>query len=531
MAQLKLEDLQAYVGAYPKVPVYKEIFSDIRTTISILKVLKRVSKTAFLLESADNKEQWGRYSFLGFDPVLEVACKDGRVTVKGAITQVYEQADPNEVIRRIMSEYKSPIIPGLPPFTGGLVGYFGYEYIKYSEPSLRAGFEAQQKRIESEQNGIQSEGTQDNLQSEENHDAQVNGNNPSLIPQLNDVDMLLFDKVVAIDHYKKKIILIANIGTDELETNYYKAQTELDSLARLLATGEEADVPGGELLGDFEDEYNEDQFIKAVGTVKQHIQEGDIFQGVLSNARRAPFKGSLLNAYRVLRTMNPSPYMFYLSSPSLELTGASPETLVKVTGRRIDTFPIAGTMPRGATPEEDERYEEILKNDEKELAEHNMLVDLGRNDLGRVSEFGSVKVTTLREVQRFSHVMHICSAVTGTLQAQYDALDALKATLPAGTLSGAPKIRAVQILQELEPSKRGVYAGAIGYLSMTGNMDTCIGIRMAVAKDGVVEVRDGAGIVRDSVPRKEYEETRNKARSMIEAIRRGREVTTYDIVD
>ena len=202
-----------------------------------------------------------------------------------------------------------------------------------------------------------------------------------------------------------------------------------------------------------------------------------------------------------------------------------------MTGRRIDTFPIAGTMPRGATPEEDAQYEEILKNDEKELAEHNMLVDLGRNDLGRVSEFGSVKVTTLREVQRFSHVMHICSAVTGALQEKYDALDALKATLPAGTLSGAPKIRAVQILQNLEPSKRGIYAGAIGYLSMTGNMDTCIGIRMAVAKDGVVEVRAGAGIVRDSVPRKEYEETRNKARSMIEAIRRGREVTTYDIVD
>ena len=518
MAQSALEELQAYVTEYPKVPVYKEIFSDIRTTISILKALKRVSKTTFLLESADNKEQWSRYSFLGFDPVLEVACKDGKVTVKGALTQVYENTDPNEVIRHIMSEYKSPALPGLPPFTGGLVGYFGYEYIKYSEPTLRDGFEAQQNRIDAESLP----------QQEDDETSELSGR---AIPQFNDVDLMLFDKVIAIDHYKKKIILIAHIGTDELETNFYKAQSELDALARLIAFGEEADVPGGNLLGDFEDEYDEAQFIKAVGIVKQHIQEGDIFQGVLSNARRASFEGSLLNAYRVLRTMNPSPYMFYLSSPSLELTGASPETLVKVTGRRIDTFPIAGTMPRGTTPEEDARYEEILKNDEKELAEHNMLVDLGRNDLGRVSEFGSVKVTTLREVQRFSHVMHICSAVTGTLQTQYDALDALKATLPAGTLSGAPKIRAVQILQNLEPSKRGIYAGAIGYLSMTGNMDTCIGIRMAVAKDGVVEVRAGAGIVRDSVPRKEYEETRNKARSMIEAIRRGREVITYDIVD
>lgn len=540
MAQSTLEELQAYVTEYPKVPVYKEIFSDIRTTISILKALKRVSKTTFLLESADNKEQWGRYSFLGYDPVLEVACKDGTVTVKGVITQVYEDADPNEVIRRIMSEYKSPALPGLPPFTGGLVGYFGYEYIKYSEPTLRDGFVEQQKRING-QTVLQAEVDEQSVLSHSKDDEKSASDQPEIgrksalegraIPQFNDVDLMLFDKVIAIDHYKKKIILIAHIGTDELETNFYKAQSELDALARLIATGEEADVPGGNLLGDFADEYDEEQFIKAVGTVKQHIQEGDIFQGVLSNARRAHFEGSLLNAYRVLRTMNPSPYMFYLSSPSLELTGASPETLVKVTGRRIDTFPIAGTMPRGATPEEDAQYEEILKNDEKELAEHNMLVDLGRNDLGRVSEFGSVKVTTLREVQRFSHVMHICSAVTGTLQAQYDALDALKATLPAGTLSGAPKIRAVQILQELEPSKRGIYAGAIGYLSMTGNMDTCIGIRMAVAKDGVVEVRAGAGIVRDSVPRKEYEETRNKARSMIEAIRRGREVTTYDIVD
>lgn len=529
MAQSTLEELKAYVTEYPKVPVYKEIFSDIRTTISILKALKRVSKTTFLLESADNKEQWGRYSFLGFDPVLEVACKEKRVTVKGALTQVYEEADPNEVIRRIMSEYRSPALPGLPPFTGGLVGYFGYEYIKYSEPTLRDGFVEQQKRIAGESLSQPEADEQSvSVQPENGKKSMLKGN---AVPQFNDVDLMLFDKVIAIDHYKKKIILIAHIGTDELETNFYKAQGELDALARLIASGEEADVPGGILRGDFVDEYDEEQFIKAVDTVKQHIQEGDIFQGVLSNARRAPFEGSLLNAYRVLRTMNPSPYMFYLSSPTLELTGASPETLVKVTDRRIDTFPIAGTMPRGATPEEDARYEEILKNDEKELAEHNMLVDLGRNDLGRVSEFGSVKVTTLREVQRFSHVMHICSAVTGTLQEKYDALDALKATLPAGTLSGAPKIRAVQILQNLEPSKRGIYAGAIGYLSMTGNMDTCIGIRMAVAKDGVVEVRAGAGIVRDSVPRKEYEETRNKARSMIEAIRRGREVITYDIVD
>ncbi|KAF1683176.1 anthranilate synthase component I family protein [Veillonella sp. R32] len=506
MSHMSLAELQNYKGKYPVVPIYKEIFADVRTPISVLKALKKVSKTAFLLESADNKENWGRYSFLGFDPLLEITCKDAVVTIKGAITQQFTTTEPNDVIRKLLAEYKSPRFEGLPTFTGGLVGYFGYEYMGYAEPTLQRGFQQQRERLKKASLG-------------------------QAVPSFNDVDLMLFDKVIAFDHYKNKIFLIVNIRTDELETNYYKGQLALDSLANLVGTGEEADIPAGQLLSDFEGEFSEAEFVKAVEQVKGYIMEGDIFQGVLSNGQRAKFSGSLLNAYRVLRTTNPSPYMFYFSSPQLELTGASPETLVKVHQGRVDTFPIAGTMPRGKNEAEDKAYEQQLLGDEKELAEHNMLVDLGRNDLGRVCQFGSVAVTSLREIQRFSHVMHICSAVTGTLQTDKDALDALSATLPAGTLSGAPKIRAVQILQDLERSPRGIYAGAIGYLDFTGNMDTCIGIRMAVAKEGQVLVRAGAGIVRDSNPKSEYEETRNKAQSMVEAIQKGSMVTGYDIVD
>lgn len=505
MSSISLEELKRYQSEFPIVPIYKEIFADVRTPISVLKALKKVSKTAFLLESADNKENWGRYSFLGFDPLLEITCKESVMTIKGGTTQQFTTTAPNEVIRHILNEYKSPQLVGLPTFTGGLVGYFGYEYMNYAEPTLQEGFQRQRERL-----------------------AKVD---ESVKPSFNDVDLMLFDKVIAFDHYRNKIFVIVNIRTDELETNYYKGQLELESLAKLVVAGEEVELASGQLLTEFKGEFTEAEFITAVEVVKTYIKEGDIFQGVLSNGQTAKFQGSLLNAYRVLRTTNPSPYMFYFSSPQLELTGASPETLVKVRQGQVATFPIAGTMPRGRTEAEDIAYEQQLLNDEKELAEHNMLVDLGRNDLGRVCQFGTVQVESLRDVQRFSHVMHICSSVTGTLQDGKDALDALSATLPAGTLSGAPKIRAVQILQDLEKSPRGIYAGAIGYVDFSGNMDTCIGIRMAVAKEGQVLVRAGAGIVQDSIAEREYEETRNKAQAMIEAIQKGAMVTAYGITD
>lgn len=483
-----LDRVKAIAPGYDIVPVYMEILSDVRTPISVLKALKQVSSHTYLLESADNSNHWGRYSFLGYDPKIELFCKNHTMTIKDGTTRTFECSDPAAEIRNILSQYKSPRLEELPTFTGGFVGYFACEYIRYIEPTL---------------------------------DFPTPDDDPAMV---NDVDLMLFDKVIAFDHYKNKIYLIANISTNDLERNYNKAELELKALADLVVNGKEADVPKGVLKTEFTSEFTKDEFEAVVKKTQHYIKEGDIFQCVVSNRREAEFEGSLLNAYRVLRTLNPSPYMFYLSGGDVELTGASPETLVKLTDGKMYTFPIAGTMRRGKTEAEDLAIEEKLINDEKELAEHNMLVDLGRNDLGKIAKFGSVKVEALHMLQRFSHVIHITSTVSGDIQDGKDALDAIGATLPAGTLSGAPKIRAIEILHELEKSPRGVYGGAVGYIDFSGNMDVCIGIRMAMNKGGKVYVRAGAGIVRDSVPASEYNETLIKGQSMISAITDAQEV-------
>lgn len=483
-----LDRVKAIAPGYDIVPVYMEILSDVRTPISVLKALKQVSSHTYLLESADNSNHWGRYSFLGYDPKIELFCKNHKMTIKDGTTRTFECSDPAAEIRNILSQYKSPRLEELPTFTGGFVGYFACEYIRYIEPTL---------------------------------DFPTPDDDPAMV---NDVDLMLFDKVIAFDHYKNKIYLIANISTNDLERNYNKAELELKTLADLVVNGKEADVPKGVLKTEFTSEFTKDEFEAVVKKTQHYIKEGDIFQCVVSNRREAEFDGSLLNAYRVLRTLNPSPYMFYLSGGNVELTGASPETLVKLTDGKMYTFPIAGTMRRGKTEAEDLAIEEKLINDEKELAEHNMLVDLGRNDLGKIAKFGSVKVEALHMLQRFSHVIHITSTVSGDIQDGKDALDAIGATLPAGTLSGAPKICAIEILHELEKSPRGVYGGAVGYIDFSGNMDVCIGIRMAMNKGGKVYVRAGAGIVRDSVPASEYNETLIKGQSMISAITDAQEV-------
>ena len=483
-----LDRVKAIAPGYDIVPVYMEILSDVRTPISVLKALKQVSSHTYLLESADNSNHWGRYSFLGYDPKIELFCKNHTMTIKDGTTRTFECSDPAAEIRNILSQYKSPRLEELPTFTGGFVGYFACEYIRYIEPTL---------------------------------DFPTPDDDPAMV---NDVDLMLFDKVIAFDHYKNKIYLIANISTNDLERNYNKAELELKTLADLVVNGKEADVPKGILKTEFTSEFTKDEFEAVVKKTQHYIKEGDIFQCVVSNRREAEFEGSLLNAYRVLRTLNPSPYMFYLSGGDVELTGASPETLVKLTDGKMYTFPIAGTMRRGKNEAEDLAIEEKLINDEKELAEHNMLVDLGRNDLGKISKFGSVKVEALHMLQRFSHVIHITSTVSGDMQDGKDALDAIGATLPAGTLSGAPKIRAIEILHELEKSPRGVYGGAVGYIDFSGNMDVCIGIRMAMNKGGKVYVRAGAGIVRDSVPESEFNETLIKGQSMISAITDAQEV-------
>ena len=335
---------------------------------------------------------------------------------------------------------------------------------------------------------------------------------------------MLFDKVIAFDHVRQKIILIVNVPLTDVETGYNKAAIELKQMVGLLRNGKKKEEPGGHLLGDIVPLFHREQFCGMVERAKRHIREGDIFQIVLSNRLSAPFEGSLLNTYRILRTINPSPYMFYFSGTDVEVAGASPETLVKLENGVLHTFPLAGTRPRGRTDAEDQALEAELLADEKELAEHNMLVDLGRNDLGKISKFGTVRVEKLRSVERFSHVMHIGSTVRGEIRDEKDALDAIAAVLPAGTLSGAPKIRACQLIGELENNKRGIYGGAIGYIDFTGNMDTCIAIRIAYKKNGKVFVRSGAGIVADSVPEKEFEECINKAKAVMNALELAEEV-------
>ena len=339
-----------------------------------------------------------------------------------------------------------------------------------------------------------------------------------------DLDLMLFDKVIAFDHLRQKIILIVNMPLADVEVGYNKAVMELKQLEELLRNGEKKNEPGGRLTGEVTPLFNKEQFCNMVEKAKHHIREGDIFQIVLSNRLSAPFEGSLFNTYRILRTINPSPYMFYFSGTDVEVAGASPETLVKLENGVLHTFPLAGTRPRGKTAEEDKALEKELLADEKELSEHNMLVDLGRNDLGKISRFGTVQVEKMHSVERFSHVMHIGSTVRGEIDEKHDAFDAIEAVLPAGTLSGAPKIRACQLIGELENNKRGIYGGAIGYIDFTGNMDTCIAIRIAYKKNGKVFVRSGAGIVADSVPEKEFEECINKAKASLKALELAQEV-------
>lgn len=468
------------------IPMRRELFADIKTPIEVLRILKSSGRHCFMLESVENQERWGRYTFLGYEPKLEISCLDGELTVKdiqSGKTEISQTNHPAEYIRTLLEGFKSPDpgkLPGLPSFSGGLVGYFGYDYIKYSEPRLKL-------------------------------DAKDDEN-------FKDVDLMLFDKVIAFDNLRQKMILIVNIASDNLEINYRDGEKILDEMTELIKHGKPAPEPKSRLTSEFRQLFNKEQYCEIVERAKHYIHEGDIFQCVPSNRLDADFEGSLLDTYRMLRTINPSPYMFYFSSDDMEVAGASPETLVKLEDGILHTFPIAGSRPRGATPEEDARLEAELRVDEKELAEHNMLVDLGRNDLGKISEFGTVEVEEYMQILKFSHIMHICSTVRGKLRKGLTALDAVDAVLPAGTLSGAPKIRACEIINELENNKRGIYGGAVGYIDFRGNLDTCIGIRLCYKKNGRVFVRSGGGVVADSVPETEYMETVNKAKAVVKAL-------------
>ena len=468
---------------YNVLPVSLEMLSDFITPIETMRILKNVSTHCYILESAQANETWGRYTFLGFDPKLEITCINGEMKI-GNLKVITEH--PSDCLRQILADYKSPRFDYLPSFTGGLVGYFSYDYLGYSEPGVKCD-------VEDTEN-------------------------------FKDLDLMLFDKVIAFDHLRQKIILIVNMPLADVEVGYNKVVMELKQLEELLRNGEKKNEPGGRLTGEVTPLFNKEQFCNMVEKAKHHIREGDIFQIVLSNRLSAPFEGSLFNTYRILRSINPSPYMFYFSGTDVEVAGASPETLVKLENGVLHTFPLAGTRPRGKNAEEDIALEKELLADKKELSEHNMLVDLGRNDLGKISRFGTVQVEKLHSVERFSHVMHIGSTVRGESDEKHDAFDAIEAVLPAGTLSGAPKIRACQLIGELENNKRGIYGGAIGYIDFTGNMDTCIAIRIAYKKNGKVFVRSGAGIVADSVPEKEFEECINKAKASLKALELAQEV-------
>lgn len=483
MYQPSLEQAKEYAasGEYKQIPVCKEIFSDIRTPMNVLQALMNVSHNCYMLESVEDHQAWGRYTFLGFNPTLEITCMDGKVQLRKGTAVTQEKAEPEEIIRKILKDHKSPKIEGLPTFTGGLVGYFSYDYIKYSEPTLQLDAK--------DEEGFK------------------------------DVDLMLFNKVIAFDNYRQKIILITNISTEDIENSYIQGISELENLAKLIQFGKIKKPKKGKMTSELKPLFEQEQYCEMVKKGKEYIREGDLFQVVLSNRLEADYEGSLLDLYRVLRTSNPSPYMFYFSSDDIEIAGASPETLVKLENGILHTFPLAGTRPRGKTKEEDEQLEQELLTDEKECAEHNMLVDLGRNDLGKVSKIGTVQVEQYMNINKFSQVMHIGSTIRGELNKKKDALDAVAAVLPAGTLSGAPKIRACEIINELEDNKRGIYGGAIGYLDFTGNMDTCIAIRLAYKKNGKIFIRSGAGIVADSIPEKEHQECINKAKAVVNAVK------------
>lgn len=476
-----LEEAKSIANEYDIIPVSMEMPSDMTSPILVLKALKSISDHCFLLESVEDSKQWGRYTFLGYEPTMEITCLNGELMVKreGEFTKSMVE-NPSQYINQLMNSLKSPNLQYLPPFTGGLMGYFAYDYIKYSEPKLKL-------------DAMDKEGFQD-------------------------MDLMLFNKIIAFDNLMQKLIIIVNVETDDLEENYLKATEEINRIFNLIKAPHTYEHVPGKLSSPFKPLFSKEEYCKMVEAAKEHIYEGDIFQVVLSNRLEAEFEGSLLDTYRALRMSNPSPYMFYFGSETMEMAGASPETLVKLENGVLHTFPLAGTRKRGKTQEEDTALENELLADEKELAEHNMLVDLGRNDLGKISKFGSVTVDSYKSVLKFSHVMHIGSTVRGEIAKNFSAIDAIKAVLPAGTLSGAPKLKACEIINKLENNKRGVYGGAVGYIDFKGNMDTCIAIRLVFKKNNKVFIRSGAGIVADSRPESEYEECINKAMAVVEAI-------------
>ena len=468
MIRPTLEEAKRLAGGHTIVPIALEIFSDIRTPMEILKVLKSRGKNAYILESVENADSWGRYTFLGYNPSMTVTGTDVFVTIKTLSEITKKAGNPHDILKEIVRGYKSPRIPYLPTFTGGFVGYFAYDYMNSGEFCL-----------------------------------------------------MLHKQVIAFDHLRQKIFLITNIETNNLEQNYIEGVTALKDMEALVTSERSSEYPGGGLASAFTQSFSEAEFVETVEKVLGYIRAGEVMQCVPSIKFTANYEGELLQAYRTLRTVNPSSYMFYMEFEDMQICGASPETLVSIDDGVVSTYPLAGTCRRTEDQAENKRLIAELLKDPKELVEHEMLVDLAKIDLKKVCEPSSVNVEEYRTIKVCSHVYHIKSKVTGRIKPECDVFSAMTAALPAGTLSGAPKERAMEIIAEVEGEKRGVYGGAVGYIDFAGDMDLCIGIRMAVLKDGKVNVQAGAGIVADSKPINEYNECLNKAKAMMLAIKQG----------
>lgn len=470
---------------YNRIPVAREILADLDTPLSTYLKLAD-APYSYLLESVQGGDKWGRYSIIGLpsETVVRITGQEIEVKHLGKVIEKTTSDDPLSWIETFKQQYRVPDLDDLPRFTGGLVGYFGYDTVRYIEPRL--------------------------------------GDCPNPDP-LGSPDILLMvsNDIIVFDNLSNRLFLI--VHADPAVENAYKlAQQDLDTLTKHLriSTPNYSSTSTGKSVSedDFVSGFTHDGFIDAVEKARQYIIDGDIMQVVLSQRLSIPFSAQAMDLYRALRTLNPSPYMHYLNLEDFHIVGSSPEILVRMEDDEVTVRPIAGTRPRGKTAAEDKALEQELLTDPKELAEHLMLIDLGRNDAGRVSQIGTVKLTAKMIVERYSHVMHIVSNVTGKVVPDMTCIDTLRATFPAGTVSGAAKVRAMEIIDELEPIKRGVYAGAVGYLSWSGNMDTAIAIRTAIIKDNNLHIQAGAGIVYDSVPEMEWQETINKARAIFRAV-------------
>lgn len=480
---MNFEEFCNYAKKYNLIPVYKVITADMLTPVLAYIKMREKHNTAFLLESVEGSLNMARFSFIGKDPELIIKNKKNRIEIEDKTGIKIIEGNIFDVIQQELNKYRQPQLEELPTFSGGLCGYIGYENIQIIEPT-----------VVTKSKGI--------------------GNYDSVLG--------LFNTLIAFDHYKHQVILISNVLIEEgkeLKALYEKAINKIKELNTLL--GNTISYKSNfKIASETECNIDDKRFYEIIEQSKKHIIEGDIFQIVLSKRYSAKFTGDTFNVYRALRTINPSPYMYYFEYPNgLSIMGTSPENLVKIKKGRVQLLPIAGTRRRGKTAEEDKKLEDNLINDKKELAEHTMLVDLGRNDLGRVCKYGSIEVIEHMKIQRYSHVMHIVSKIEGELNEDKTVVDALKACFPAGTVTGAPKIRAMQLIEEFENLERNIYAGAVGYFDFSGNMDMCIAIRTLFAKDGIIYWQSGAGIVADSKPELETKEINNKAAVMIKAMK------------